>query len=129
MSDKLREAALDYHRHPTPGHVLGHSQRGYAALSQSLLEREAPEAQMAGKASESGMPEADAANIASDLLRIAAGSYMRWATSCSARPVHFLTPSSTVRRIVDMTALAAVEAGSRRTNEQTSKGFSLWAMP
>jgi malate dehydrogenase (oxaloacetate-decarboxylating)(NADP+) len=32
----------------------------------------------------------------------------------AARPVHILTPSSTVRRIVNMTALATVDAGSQR---------------
>ena len=32
----------------------------------------------------------------------------------AARPVHILTPSATVRRIVNMTALAVVDANSHR---------------
>ena len=43
------------------------------------------------------------------------------ARSCSARraPVHILTPSATVRRIVNMTALAVVDANAPRGQEQT----------
>jgi malate dehydrogenase (oxaloacetate-decarboxylating)(NADP+) len=32
----------------------------------------------------------------------------------AAKPVHILTPSATVRRIVNMTALAVVDAGAQR---------------
>ena len=51
------------------------------------------------------MPNVDAANISYNLLRIAAGGGMTVGGILlgAARPVHILTPSSTVRRIVNMT--------------------------
>jgi malate dehydrogenase (oxaloacetate-decarboxylating)(NADP+) len=62
------------------------------------------------------MPNVDAANISYNLLRIAAGGGITVGGILlgAARPVHILTPSATVRRIVNMTALAAVDAGSQR---------------
>ena len=62
------------------------------------------------------MPNVDAANISYNLLRIAAGSGITVGGILlgAARPVHILTPSSTVRRIVNMTALAVVDANSQR---------------
>ena len=61
------------------------------------------------------MPNVDAANISYNLLRIAAGNGITVGGILlgAARPVHILTPSSTVRRIVNMTALAVVDANSQ----------------
>ena len=58
------------------------------------------------------MPNVDAANISYNLLRIAAGNGITVGGILlgAARPVHILTPSATVRRIVNMTALAVVDA-------------------
>jgi malate dehydrogenase (oxaloacetate-decarboxylating)(NADP+) len=36
----------------------------------------------------------------------------------AAKPVHIITPSSTVRRIVNMTALAVVDAGAQRGEQK-----------
>ena len=62
------------------------------------------------------MPNVDAANISYNLLRVAAGNGITVGGILlgAARPVHILTPSSTVRRIVNMTALAVVDAGAQR---------------
>jgi malate dehydrogenase (oxaloacetate-decarboxylating)(NADP+) len=58
-------------------------------------------------------PTLDAANIAFNLLKNAAGSGMTVGPILlgAAKPVHILTPSATVRRIINMTALTVVEAG------------------
>lgn len=61
------------------------------------------------------MPNIDAANIAYNLVKtagngIAIGPIL---LGCAA-PVHILTPSATVRRIVNMTALCVVDAVSER---------------
>jgi malate dehydrogenase (oxaloacetate-decarboxylating)(NADP+) len=58
-------------------------------------------------------PTLDAANIAFNLLKTAAGDGMTIGPILlgSAKPVHILTPTATVRRIVNMTALTVVEAG------------------
>ena len=67
------------------------------------------------------MPNVDAANIAYNLLRIAAGHGITVGGILlgAARPAHVLTPSATVRRIVNMTALATVDANvaARRAPE------------
>jgi malate dehydrogenase (oxaloacetate-decarboxylating)(NADP+) len=62
------------------------------------------------------MPNIDAANISYNLVKSAAGNGIAIGPvllGC-ARPVHILTPSSTVRRIVNMTALCVVDAVSQR---------------
>ena len=75
------------------------------------------------------MPNVDAANISYNLLRIAAGGGLTVGGILlgAARPVHILTPSSTVRRIVNMTALATVDAGSQRAEawKSTDAAFTL----
>jgi malate dehydrogenase (oxaloacetate-decarboxylating)(NADP+) len=55
------------------------------------------------------MPTLDAANIAFNLLKNAAGEGMTVGPILlgAAKPVHILTPSATVRRIINMTALCA----------------------
>ena len=62
------------------------------------------------------MPNVDAANISYNLLRVAAGNGITVGGILlgAARPVHILTPSSTVRRIVNMTALAVVDVAAHR---------------
>jgi malate dehydrogenase (oxaloacetate-decarboxylating)(NADP+) len=55
---------------------------------------------------------ADAANISFNLLKVAVGGGVTLGPILlgAAKPVHILTPSATVRRIVNMTALTVVEA-------------------
>lgn len=62
------------------------------------------------------MPNIDAANIAYNLLKTAAGNGIAIGPILlgAARPVHILTPSATVRRIVNMTTLAVVDAAAQR---------------
>ena len=111
---KMREAVARA-KAQDPTLAIAGEMRGDAALSQAVLEREAPEAHMAGEANVLVMPNVDAANIAFNLLRIASGNGIAVGGILlgAARPVHILAPSSTVRRIVNMTALAAVDAGSQ----------------
>ena len=56
------------------------------------------------------MPNLDAANITFNALKIVAGQGVTVGPILlgAAKPVHILTPTSTVRRLVNMTALAAV---------------------
>jgi malate dehydrogenase (oxaloacetate-decarboxylating)(NADP+) len=60
------------------------------------------------------MPNIDAANIAYNLLKTAAGNGIAIGPILlgAAKPVHILTPSATVRRIVNVTTLAVVEAAA-----------------
>jgi len=62
------------------------------------------------------MPNIDAANIAYNLLKTAAGGNIAIGPVLlgAAKPVHILTPSTTVRRIVNMTALTVADANALR---------------
>jgi malate dehydrogenase (oxaloacetate-decarboxylating)(NADP+) len=60
------------------------------------------------------LPNIDAANIAYNLLKTAAGGGIAIGPVLlgAAKPVHILTPSTTVRRIVNMTALTVADANA-----------------
>ncbi|MXX15851.1 MAG: hypothetical protein F4Z52_01100, partial [Gammaproteobacteria bacterium] len=62
------------------------------------------------------LPGLDAANIAYNLLKTAAGNNVAIGPVLlgTAKPAHVLTPSVTVRRIVNMTAWAVVDAQCAR---------------
>ena len=61
------------------------------------------------------MPNIDAANISYNLLKMTAGEGVTIGPILlgAARPVHVLTSTATVRRLVNMTALAVVESMER----------------
>ncbi|MES2561464.1 MAG: NADP-dependent malic enzyme [Pseudomonadota bacterium] len=92
--------------------------QGDAALSESIRAQVYPDARLKGEANLLVMPNLDAANIAFNLLKVAAGDGITVGPMLlgAARPVHILTPSATVRRIVNMTALTVVDAGGQRGN-------------
>ena len=75
-----------------------------------------PESRLKGEANLLIMPTLDAANIAFNLLK----AFRRQRGDAGpillgvAKPVHILTPSATVRRIVNMTALTVVDANVQR---------------
>jgi len=89
---------------------------GDAALDEALRMRLFPNSRLKGEANLLVMPTLDAANIAFNLLKTGTGDGVTVGPILlgSARPVHVLTPSATVRRIVNMTALTVVEAGAPR---------------
>ncbi|MBU3725309.1 MAG: NADP-dependent malic enzyme [Burkholderiaceae bacterium] len=88
---------------------------GDAALSREILEREFPDSELTAEANVLVMPNVDAANISFNLLRVAAGNGIAVGGILlgTAKPVHIMVPSSTVRRIVNMTAMAVVDAAAR----------------
>jgi malate dehydrogenase (oxaloacetate-decarboxylating)(NADP+) len=88
--------------------------QGDAALSEDIRAKLYPAARLKGEANLLVMPNIDAANIAYNLLKITGGSGITIGPillGC-ARAVHIVTPSATVRRIVNMTALASVGAAN-----------------
>jgi malate dehydrogenase (oxaloacetate-decarboxylating)(NADP+) len=89
---------------------------GDAALDSKLRAKIMPQSTLKGDANLVVMPNIESANIAYNLLKTAAGNGIAVGPvllGC-ARPVHILTPSATVRRIVNMTALCVVDAVSAR---------------
>ena len=88
-----------------------------AALSRRILARAMPDSPLTAEANLLVMPNLDAANITFNALKIVAGEGVTVGPILlgAARPVHILTPTSTVRRLVNMTALTAVDATSHRS--------------
>ncbi len=83
-----------------------------AALSKPLLNRIFPDARLSAEANLLIMPNLDAANITFNALKIVAGQGISVGPILlgAAKPAHILTPTATVRGIVNMTALTAVAA-------------------
>ena len=81
------------------------------ALSQLIRDRVNPARRLKGEANVLIMPNLDAANIAFQLVKVLADALPVGPILLGpAKPAHILTPSVTARGIVNMTALAAVEA-------------------
>jgi malate dehydrogenase (oxaloacetate-decarboxylating)(NADP+) len=89
---------------------------GDVALDARLRKEVLPESTLEGDANLLILPNIDAANISYNLLKTAAGSGIAIGPILlgAAKPVHVLTSSATVRRIVNMTALCVVDAVSER---------------
>jgi malate dehydrogenase (oxaloacetate-decarboxylating)(NADP+) len=84
---------------------------GDAALSEEIRERIFPNSRLRGQANLLVMPTLDAANISFNLLKVLGeGLSVGPMLMGAAAPAHILTPSATVRNIVNITALAAVDA-------------------
>ena len=94
--------------------------QGDMALSEEIRSRALPENRLKGAANLLIMPNLDAANISFNLLKAASGDGITVGPILlgAAKPVHIITPSSTVRRIVNMTALIVVDAGAQRGEQR-----------
>ena len=84
---------------------------GDAAIDENIRMQVFPNSRLKGQANLLVMPTLDAANISFNLLKAAAGDNMTVGPILlgTARPAHIMTPTSTVRRIVNMTALTVVD--------------------
>jgi malate dehydrogenase (oxaloacetate-decarboxylating)(NADP+) len=114
-AQKMR-AALALVQQKAPNLEVDGEMHGDAALDSKLRAKIMPQSTLKGDANLVVMPNIDAANIAYNLLKTAAGNGIAVGPvllGC-ARPVHILTPSATVRRIVNMTALCVVDAVGAR---------------
>lgn len=91
---------------------------GDVALDGNAREALMPSSSLVGDANLLVMPNLDAANIAYNLLKTAAGGNIAIGPILlgAAKPVHVLTPSATVRRIVNMTALTVADANIDSTD-------------
>ncbi|CAN7173551.1 NADP-dependent malic enzyme [Trinickia sp. LjRoot230] len=82
---------------------------GDAALSEMIRKQAFPRTTLTGEANLLLMPNVEAANIAYNLLKMVGGEGVTVGPFLlgAAKPVHILTPAATVRRIINMTAVAA----------------------
>jgi malate dehydrogenase (oxaloacetate-decarboxylating)(NADP+) len=112
---KMREA-LALIRERAPELEVEGEMHADAALSKRLLDRAMPDSGLGAEANLLIMPNIDAANITFNALKIVAGAGVTVGPILlgAAKPIHILTPTSTVRRLVNMTALTAVDAASLR---------------
>jgi malate dehydrogenase (oxaloacetate-decarboxylating)(NADP+) len=85
---------------------------GDAALSEAIRKQSFPGTTLTGEANLLIMPNVEAANITYNLLKMVGGEGVTVGPLLlgAAKPVHILTPAATVRRIINMTAVAAANA-------------------
>jgi malate dehydrogenase (oxaloacetate-decarboxylating)(NADP+) len=107
---KMR-AALDILARTTPELEVDGEMHGDMALSEELRHRLMPVTRLSGEANLLVFPTLDAANIALNLLKVMTDAlHVGPILLGSAMPAHILTPSVTSRGVINMTALAVVEA-------------------
>ncbi|SFU98218.1 NADP-dependent malic enzyme [Pseudoduganella namucuonensis] len=114
-AQKMR-AALKIVREKAPDLEVDGEMHGDTALDSKLRTKFMPDSDLKQDANLLVMPNIDAANISYNLLKTSAGNGIAIGPillGCAA-PVHILTPSATVRRIVNMTALCVVDAVAQR---------------
>ena len=112
---KMRDA-LQLLRQRAPWLEVDGEMHGDTALDAHYRGGLMPSSTLRGEANLLVLPNIDAANIAYNLLKTAAGGGIAIGPVLlgAARPVHILTPSATVRRIVNMTALTVADANALR---------------
>jgi malate dehydrogenase (oxaloacetate-decarboxylating)(NADP+) len=112
---KMRQV-LELLRDQAPWLEVDGEMHGDVALDTAARRSIMPHSTLAGEANLLVLPNIDAANISYNLLKTAAGGNIAIGPvllGCAA-PVHILTASTTVRRIVNMTALTVADANAVR---------------
>ncbi|MBU6491496.1 MAG: NADP-dependent malic enzyme [Burkholderiales bacterium] len=111
---KLRETLAILHERAPELEVDG-EMHGDCALDPALRARIMPDSTLHGPANLLVLPNIDAANIAYNLLKTAAGNNVAIGPILlgAAKPVHILTESATVRRIINMVALVVADAAAQ----------------
>ncbi len=120
QASKMRRA-LNLVRERAPDLEVDGEMRADAALMPNIRERIFPNSTLKGPANLFVMPDQDAAHIAFNMARvIGKGVNVGPILMGAGRPAHVLTPSATVRRVVNMTAIAVFDAqmeGGGRSRE------------
>jgi malate dehydrogenase (oxaloacetate-decarboxylating)(NADP+) len=113
---KKMRYALALIRAQAPDLEVDGEMHGDAALNESVRRAVFPNSRLKGEANLLIMPTLDAANISFNLLKVASGGGVTLGPILLgvAKPVHILTQSATVRRIVNMTALTVVDCAVQR---------------
>jgi malate dehydrogenase (oxaloacetate-decarboxylating)(NADP+) len=113
---KMRDA-LALVRQQAPWLEIDGEMHGDCALDESVRRAIMPTSTLRGEANLLVCPDIDSANIAYNLLKTASGNGIAIGPVLlgAAKPVHVVTSSATVRRLVNMTALAVLDANAVRT--------------
>jgi malate dehydrogenase (oxaloacetate-decarboxylating)(NADP+) len=112
---KMREVLAMLHDQAAWLEVDG-EMHGDLALDGQSRAQIMPHCTLAGDANLLVLPNIDAANISYNLLKVAAGGNIAIGPVLlgAAKPVHILTASTTVRRLVNMAALTVADANAAR---------------
>ncbi|MCC9596378.1 MULTISPECIES: NADP-dependent malic enzyme [unclassified Rubrivivax] len=96
---------------------------GDAALSAEVRARYLPDSTLTGSANVLVLPNLDAANILFNVLKMTSGHGVTVGPMLlgTAAPAHILTPSATVRRVINITALAVAEAAALAAVQQATR--------
>ena len=107
--------ALDIIEKLAPDLEIDGEMHGDAALNEIIRQRAHPDSKLKGEANLLIMPSVEAANISYNLLKMVSGDGITVGPILlgAKKAAHIVTPTVTVRRIINMTALAAVDAASR----------------
>jgi len=113
-AQKMR-TTLDLVSKAAPELEIEGEMRGDQALSKRVLDASFPDSRLSNEANLLIMPNLDAANITYNVLKTVSGEGVTVGPILlgAAKPVHILTPTTTVRGMVNMTALAAVDAQTK----------------
>ncbi|BCL75467.1 bifunctional malic enzyme oxidoreductase/phosphotransacetylase [Jeongeupia sp. HS-3] len=114
-SAKKMRHTLELVRARAPELEIDGEMHGDTALSTELRQQVFPQSTLKGDANLLIMPNLDAANISFNLLKMTAGDGVTIGPILLglAQPAHILTPTASVRRLVNMAALAAVQAAAK----------------
>jgi malate dehydrogenase (oxaloacetate-decarboxylating)(NADP+) len=119
-SRKMRQATALLKSHHPELEADGEMQ-GDTALSEATRKLILPGSNLTGEANILMMPNLDAANVAYQMIKVLADAIPVGPILIGpSRPAHILTPSVTARGVLNMTAVAAVEAQERATRQQPS---------
>jgi malate dehydrogenase (oxaloacetate-decarboxylating)(NADP+) len=119
---KMRDA-LEIIRARAPALEVDGEMNGESALVPAFRSRVYPHSRLTGEANVLVMPNIDAANIAYQMIKVLGDALPVGPILIgAARPAHILTPSTTARGVVNMTAVAALEAQQMQEG-QLALGF------
>ena len=118
-SARKMRAACEILHSTSPDLNVDGEMHGDAALSVEMRDKLHPDSRLKGEANLLVMPNLDAANISFNLMKMANGDGVSVGPILlgAAKSVHIVTPSATVRRLVNMTALAVVDAQASRAEQ------------
>ncbi|WP_374429266.1 NADP-dependent malic enzyme [Ideonella dechloratans] len=115
-SAKRMRAARDLFVARAPQIECDGEMQGDAALSESVRDVRLPDSTLKGAANVLVMPNLDAANILFNVLKVSSGHNVTVGPILlgAAAPAHILTPQASMRRVVNMTALASADVAAAR---------------
>ena len=121
-SARKMRAARDILQAMQPELICDGEMHGDAALDPEIRDRVHPDSTLSDDANLLIMPNVDAANISFNLMKMANGDGVSVGPILlgAALPVNILTPSATVRRLVNITAISVVDAQEQRRREAES---------